>query len=80
MDNTGNNASLTAAAVVVTGLIGANFAQVTMDTFGLKDPIARGMATAARFVAYLFIVIVHSILFKLSSLSLGVQLIIESSC
>lgn len=43
----GNNASLTAAAVVVTGLIGANFAQVVMDKFGLKDPIARGMATAA---------------------------------
>ncbi|KAG0560853.1 hypothetical protein M758_9G019100 [Ceratodon purpureus] len=43
----GNNPSLTAAAVVVTGLIGANFAQVVMDKFGLKDPIARGMATAA---------------------------------
>ena len=52
MDDTGNNPSLTAAAVVVTGLIGANFAQVVMDKFGLKDPIARGMATAARFVSF----------------------------
>lgn len=52
MNDTGNNPSLTAAAVVVTGLIGANFAQVVMDKFGLKDPIARGMATAARFVAH----------------------------
>jgi hypothetical protein len=55
MDDTGNNPSLTAAAVVVTGLIGANFAQVVMDKFGLKDPIARGMATAARFVLLPFL-------------------------
>lgn len=43
----GENPSLTAAAVVLTGLTGANFAQVVMDKFGFKDPIARGMATAA---------------------------------
>lgn len=45
---TGGNSSLTAATVVLTGLTGANFAQVVMDKFGFKDPIARGMATAAR--------------------------------
>jgi putative effector of murein hydrolase/putative effector of murein hydrolase LrgA (UPF0299 family) len=43
----GGNSSLTAATVVLTGLTGANFAQVVMDKFGFKDPIARGMATAA---------------------------------
>lgn len=51
MDNTGNNPSLTAAVVVTTGLTGANFAEVVMDKFGFKDPIARGMATASRFAA-----------------------------
>lgn len=51
MDDTGHNSSVTAAVVVATGLIGANFAQVVMDKFGFKDPIARGMATASRFVA-----------------------------
>lgn len=50
--DTGNNPSLTAATVVVTGLTGANFAQIVMDKFGFQDSIARGMATAARFVAH----------------------------
>lgn len=43
----GANTSLTAAAVVLTGLIGANFVQALMDNFGLNDPIARGLATAS---------------------------------
>eukprot|EP00897_Mesotaenium_endlicherianum_P002766 jgi/Mesen1/2517/ME000016S01863 len=38
--------SLTAAAVIVTGLLGANFGQALMDRCGFKDPIARGLATA----------------------------------
>ena len=39
--------SITAAAVVMTGLLGAALAQQTLDAFGFKgDPIARGMATA----------------------------------
>ncbi|KAI3907671.1 hypothetical protein MKW98_016315 [Papaver atlanticum] len=42
----GANASLTAATVVVTGLVGANFVQVMLDKLRLKDPIARGTATA----------------------------------
>jgi hypothetical protein len=50
MNDTGNNPSVTAAVVVTTGIVGANFAQVVMDKFGFKDPIARGMATASRFV------------------------------
>eukprot|EP00262_Sarcandra_glabra_P018999 TRINITY_DN69_c0_g1_i1.p1 TRINITY_DN69_c0_g1~~TRINITY_DN69_c0_g1_i1.p1 ORF type:complete len:526 (-),score=61.72 TRINITY_DN69_c0_g1_i1:296-1873(-) len=43
----GANQSLTAAAVVVTGLVGANFAQAVLDRFRLNDPIARGIATAS---------------------------------
>ncbi|KAI3843507.1 hypothetical protein MKX03_016216 [Papaver bracteatum] len=43
----GANASLTAATVVVTGLVGANFVQVMLDNLKLKDPIARGIATAS---------------------------------
>ncbi|KAI3978330.1 hypothetical protein MKX01_013128 [Papaver californicum] len=43
----GANASLTAATVVVTGLVGANFVQVMLDKLKLKDPIARGIATAS---------------------------------
>eukprot|EP00252_Welwitschia_mirabilis_P019630 TRINITY_DN459_c0_g1_i2.p1 TRINITY_DN459_c0_g1~~TRINITY_DN459_c0_g1_i2.p1 ORF type:complete len:489 (-),score=56.99 TRINITY_DN459_c0_g1_i2:550-2016(-) len=43
----GANPSLTAAVVVLTGLIGANFAQIMLDKLGLDDPIARGMATAS---------------------------------
>ncbi|KAI5063499.1 hypothetical protein GOP47_0022046 [Adiantum capillus-veneris] len=41
------NTSVTAAVVVLTGLVGANFAQTLMDKLGWKDPIARGMATAS---------------------------------
>ncbi|XP_047164536.1 plastidal glycolate/glycerate translocator 1, chloroplastic-like, partial [Vigna umbellata] len=43
----GANASFTAAAVVVTGLVGANFVQSTLDKLRLRDPIARGIATAS---------------------------------
>ncbi|CAA0812063.1 Plastidal glycolate/glycerate translocator 1-chloroplastic [Striga hermonthica] len=43
----GANSSLTAAAVVITGLVGANFVQVTLDRLGFRDPIARGIATAS---------------------------------
>eukprot|EP00250_Pteridium_aquilinum_P011578 c20165_g1_i1 orf=145-1674(+) len=41
------NTSVTAAVVVLTGLVGANFAQTLMDKLGWEDPIARGMATAS---------------------------------
>lgn len=41
------NPSLTAAVVVLTGLVGANFAQTFLDKLGFDDPIARGMATAS---------------------------------
>eukprot|EP00249_Psilotum_nudum_P008796 c21512_g1_i2 orf=326-1474(+) len=41
------NSTVTAAVVVLTGLVGANFAQTLLDRFHLKDPIARGMATAS---------------------------------
>ncbi|XP_052133846.1 plastidal glycolate/glycerate translocator 1, chloroplastic-like [Oryza glaberrima] len=43
----GVNTSVTAAVVVLTGLIGANFAQAVMDKLRLKDPIARGIGTAS---------------------------------
>ncbi|KAK4486326.1 hypothetical protein RD792_008997 [Penstemon davidsonii] len=43
----GANTSLTAAVVVVTGLVGANFVQSTLDKLGFRDPIARGIATAS---------------------------------
>ncbi|XP_051151599.1 plastidal glycolate/glycerate translocator 1, chloroplastic [Andrographis paniculata] len=43
----GANASVTAAVVVVTGLVGANFAQATLDKLRFRDPIARGIATAS---------------------------------
>ncbi|CAA6667028.1 unnamed protein product [Spirodela intermedia] len=43
----GANASLTAAVVVLTGLVGANFVQAVLDKLGFKDPIARGIATAS---------------------------------
>ncbi|KAK1435944.1 hypothetical protein QVD17_01717 [Tagetes erecta] len=43
----GANSSLTAAAVVLTGLIGANFVQTVLDRLKLDDPIARGIATAS---------------------------------
>ncbi|XP_073111599.1 plastidal glycolate/glycerate translocator 1, chloroplastic-like isoform X2 [Elaeis guineensis] len=43
----GANSSLTAAVVVLTGLVGANFVQAVMDKLRLHDPIARGIATAS---------------------------------
>ncbi|KAL6176094.1 hypothetical protein ACLB2K_052730 [Fragaria x ananassa] len=43
----GANSSLTAAVVVVTGLVGANFVQATLDKLQFRDPIARGIATAS---------------------------------
>ncbi|KAF6170195.1 hypothetical protein GIB67_038728 [Kingdonia uniflora] len=43
----GTNASLTAAVVVLTGLVGANFVQAMLDKLRFKDPIARGIATAS---------------------------------
>lgn len=43
----GANSSLTAAVVVVTGLIGANFVQTMLDKLRFRDPIARGIATAS---------------------------------
>lgn len=45
----GANSSLTAAAVVLTGVVGANFVQTVMDKLRLDDPIARGIATASRY-------------------------------
>ena len=44
----GANTSLTAATVVLTGLVGANFVQFVLDKLQLRDPIARGIATASR--------------------------------
>ncbi|KAK9079951.1 hypothetical protein SSX86_001626 [Deinandra increscens subsp. villosa] len=43
----GANSSITAAAVVLTGLIGANFVQAVLDKLKFGDPIARGIATAS---------------------------------
>ncbi|KAL6008232.1 Plastidal glycolate/glycerate translocator 1, chloroplastic [Asimina triloba] len=43
----GANPSLTAAVVVLTGLVGANFVQAVLDRLQLFDPIARGIATAS---------------------------------
>ncbi|XP_010276760.1 PREDICTED: plastidal glycolate/glycerate translocator 1, chloroplastic-like isoform X2 [Nelumbo nucifera] len=43
----GANASLTAAVVVLTGLIGANFVQAMLNKLRLNDPIVRGIATAS---------------------------------
>lgn len=45
----GGNASVTAAVVVLTGLVGANFVQAMLDKLRLFDPIARGIATASRY-------------------------------
>ena len=39
-------ASITAAGVCLTGVLGANFVQALLDVFRFKDPIARGLATA----------------------------------
>ena len=42
----GAPASICAAGVVLTGLLGANCAQALLDAAGYRDPIARGLATA----------------------------------
>lgn len=43
----GADASVTAAAVMFTGLLGANFAQPLLSALGFADPVVRGLATAA---------------------------------
>ncbi|KAK3037657.1 hypothetical protein RJ639_030434 [Escallonia herrerae] len=43
----GANTSLTAAVVVLTGLVGANFVQAMLDKLRFQDPVARGIATAS---------------------------------
>ena len=53
---TGAISSLTAAAVVVTGLIGANFVQTVLDNLRFRDPIARGIATASRYEQFHYII------------------------
>lgn len=42
----GAPAPIVAAGVCLTGLLGANFAQMLLNRFGFSDPIARGLATA----------------------------------
>lgn len=49
-NDTGNDPSIRAAVSVSTGMKGRSFDQALPDKFGLKDPIAGGMATASRFV------------------------------
>ncbi|KAL8119595.1 plastidal glycolate/glycerate translocator 1, chloroplastic-like [Apium graveolens] len=41
------NSSITAAVVVLTGLVGANFVKLVLDKLRFQDPIARGVATAS---------------------------------
>ncbi|KAK3005632.1 hypothetical protein RJ639_017681 [Escallonia herrerae] len=43
----GANTSLTAAVVVLTGLVGANFVLAMLDKLRFQDPVARGIATAS---------------------------------
>jgi putative effector of murein hydrolase len=43
----GGDASLAVSMVVVTGLIGANFGADILDSFGIKDPVARGLGIGA---------------------------------
>ena len=50
MVSAGANLALTAAVVVATGLVGANFVQSTLNILRLRDPIARGMAAASRYI------------------------------
>ena len=38
--------AIVAAGVVLTGLLGANCAQVLLSRAGFRDPITRGLATA----------------------------------
>ena len=39
-------ASITAAGVALTGLLGSNSVQLLLNKLGYHDPIARGLATA----------------------------------
>lgn len=43
------DSSITAAVVVLTGLVGANFVKAVLDKLRFRDPIARGVATASRY-------------------------------
>lgn len=43
----GADASLAVSFVVVTGLIGANFGAAILDSFGIKDAVARGLGIGA---------------------------------
>jgi putative effector of murein hydrolase len=43
----GGDVSLAVSMVVVTGLIGANFGASILDSFGIKDPVARGLGIGA---------------------------------
>mmetsp|Transcript_10174 Transcript_10174/g.31127 ORF Transcript_10174/g.31127 Transcript_10174/m.31127 type:complete len:490 (-) Transcript_10174:512-1981(-) len=43
----GADVGLALSVVVLTGLMGANFAKITLDTFNIKDPAARGLATGS---------------------------------
>ena len=43
----GADVSLAVSAVVVTGLIGANFGARILDAFGIKDAVARGLGIGA---------------------------------
>lgn len=39
--------SLAVSMVVISGLIGANFGAMILDSFGIKDPVARGLGVGA---------------------------------
>jgi len=39
--------SLAVVMVVISGLIGANFGAMSLDAFGIKDPVARGLGVGA---------------------------------
>eukprot|EP00741_Cyanophora_paradoxa_P005578 tig00000912_g5408.t1 len=43
----GSSESLTAALVILSGVLGANFARRILTTFGIEDSIARGVAVGA---------------------------------
>jgi len=43
----GGQPSITAGAVVVTGLLGANFGATLLSKFGVKDPVTRGLSVGS---------------------------------
>eukprot|EP00188_Purpureofilum_apyrenoidigerum_P002731 Plantae.Rhodophyta-Purpureofilum_apyrenoidigerum.ctg27937.p1 GENE.Plantae.Rhodophyta-Purpureofilum_apyrenoidigerum.ctg27937~~Plantae.Rhodophyta-Purpureofilum_apyrenoidigerum.ctg27937.p1 ORF type:complete len:497 (+),score=61.37 Plantae.Rhodophyta-Purpureofilum_apyrenoidigerum.ctg27937:114-1604(+) len=43
----GADVGLALSVVVLTGLMGANFAKIVLDTFNINDPAARGLATGS---------------------------------